>query len=256
MCGSYYIFSDTDLDGKTHLGSSILNSASIGFTLTIYYSSIESNHNPIPFLLLSHVIISQLFPQNICFEAELHWAEHRDRGSREQLSQYRKKVWVLQAPKLTMGKGGSNNGKGGSGEDGSLEDYVSFPENVNISAYFHPSRELWYRYCVSLNHLTKYSLCSRSELVVKVKKSCPWKKMNHRVLFRSSLHFQECHPKRKTFLTADSLWLTVWLVCCGPWGRQESDTTEQLSNNNRTWRTTLTCLRDLGLNVGWGGKTR
>ena len=109
ICDSYYIFSDTDLNGKTHLGSSILNSASIGFTLTIYYFSIESNHNPIPFLLLSHVIISQLFPQNICFEAELHWAEHRDRGSREQLSQYRKKMWVLQAPKLTMGKGGSNS---------------------------------------------------------------------------------------------------------------------------------------------------
>ena len=61
------------------------------------------------------------------------------------------------------------------------------------------------RYCVSLNHLTKYSLCSRSKLVVTLKKkSCPWKKMNHQVLFRSSLHFQECHPKRKTFLTADS----------------------------------------------------
>lgn len=100
-----HIISDTDLDGKIHLGSSILKSASIGFTLTIYYFSIDSYHNPIPFLLLSHVIISQLFPQNICFEAELHWAEHRDRGSREQLSQYRKNVWVLWAPKLTMGKG-------------------------------------------------------------------------------------------------------------------------------------------------------
>ena len=67
MCGSYYIFSDTDLDGKTHLGSSILNSASIGFTLTIYYSSIESNHNPIPAsfpacLLSSHLPGSFLWP--------------------------------------------------------------------------------------------------------------------------------------------------------------------------------------------------
>lgn len=109
MCGSYYIFSDTELDGKTHLGSSILKPASIGFTVTIYYFSIESNHNPIPFLLLSHVIISQLFPKNICFEAELQWAEHRDRDSREQLPQYRKEVWVLQAPKLTMRKGRSNS---------------------------------------------------------------------------------------------------------------------------------------------------
>ena len=31
------------------------------------------------------------------------------------------------------------------------------------------------------------------------------------------------------------------LVCCGPWGRKESDTTEQLNNNNVF---TLFCLKN------------
>ena len=123
--------------------------------------------------------------------------------------------------KINNEKGQKQQWAGGSGEEGSLEDYVSFPVNVNISAYFR--RRQWHPTPVLLPGKIPWTQ-GPSGLQSTESRRVIHNRVTSLSLF-TFMHWRRKWQSTPMFLPRESQGRRSLVGCC-LWGRSESDTTE------------------------------